>query len=230
VRGLNSAEFLEPRDQAQARGALGLPAEGKLVVVSGGGWGVGDLEGAVESALGLPDTHVVAICGRQETVQSGLERRFEGEPRVRVLGFTERMSDLLAAADALVHSTAGLTVLEAHVRGCPTISYGWGRAHIRANNEAFVRFGLAQVARDRDELAACLRRALVRRRAPDQSFAQLPSAASLVLERLAGHEAPHRHGPAEKDGAGGHQPEGDRDQGPAGGSPAPALPRHERRE
>ena len=51
------------------------------------------------------------------------------------------MSDWLAAGDALVHSTGGLTVLEAHVRGCPTISYGWGRGHIRANNEAFLRFG-----------------------------------------------------------------------------------------
>jgi processive 1,2-diacylglycerol beta-glucosyltransferase len=116
-------------------------------------------------------------------VRRDLERLFAGFSRVRVLGFTDRMGDLLAAADALVHSTAGLTVLEAHVRGCPTISYGWGRAHIRANNEAFARFGLAEVAADRRELEAALRRALAARRPPDTSFAELPSAASLVLER-----------------------------------------------
>ena len=38
-----------PRASA-ARRALGLPAEGRMVVVSGGGWGVGDLEGAVGSS------------------------------------------------------------------------------------------------------------------------------------------------------------------------------------
>ena len=32
------------------------------------------------------------------------------------------------------------------MRGLPVISYGWGRGHIRVNNEAFARFGLAEVA------------------------------------------------------------------------------------
>jgi processive 1,2-diacylglycerol beta-glucosyltransferase len=184
VRGLNSAEFLTPRDRLEARRELDLPAEPKLVVVSGGGWAVGDLRGAVEAALEVDGTMAVALCGRNEQVRRSLENRFAGEPRVRVAGFTDHMGDLLAAADALVHSTAGLTVLEAHVRGCPTISYGWGRAHIRANNEAFARFGLAEVAIDRSELRAALARALERRRPPDLSFAELPSAASVVLDRL----------------------------------------------
>jgi processive 1,2-diacylglycerol beta-glucosyltransferase len=184
VRGLNSAEFLVPRDQIEARRDLGLPEEPQLVVVSGGGWAVGDLSGAVETALGVEGAVVLVLCGRNENVRRRLEGAYGEESRVRVMGFTDRMGDLLAAADVLVHSTAGLTVLEAHVRGCPTISYGWGRAHIRANNRAFARFGLAEVAVDRTELAAALRRALERRSAPDLSFAQLPSAASLVLERI----------------------------------------------
>ncbi len=182
VRGLNSPEFLVPRDQRDARRALDLPEAGRLVVVSGGGWAVGDLGGAVEAALALADTFVVALCGRNETVHADLEGRFGADPRVHVWGFTEHMSDLLAAADALVHSTAGLTVLEAHVRGCPIVSYGWGRGHIRANNLAFVRFGLADVANDRGELRAALARALRARPEPDLSFARLPTAASVVLE------------------------------------------------
>jgi UDP-N-acetylglucosamine:LPS N-acetylglucosamine transferase len=114
-----------------------------------------------------------------------LTRRFAGEDRVLVWGFTDRMSDLLAAADVLVHSTAGLTVLEAIMRGCRPISYGWGRAHVRVNNEAFVRFGLAEVAASRAELRASLRRCLAASRVPDRSFEALPTAASLVLQ-LAG--------------------------------------------
>jgi hypothetical protein len=84
------------------------------------------------------------------------------------------------------------------VRGCPTVSYGWGRAHIRANNRAFERFGLAEVAPDRRALGQALGRALAKRREPDLSFAELPSAASVVLDRLdarrlrAGHEVADR--------------------------------------
>jgi processive 1,2-diacylglycerol beta-glucosyltransferase len=186
VRGLNAPEFLVPLDREEARQRLELPPEPKLAVVSGGGWAVGDLEGAVETSLEAGAGLVVALCGRHEGVKHRLEARFGGDERVRVWGFTDRMGELLAAADALVHSTAGLTVLEAHVRGCPTVSYGWGRAHIRANNRAFSRFGLAEVAPDRPTLRAALERALAKRRQPDLSFAELPSAASVVLDRFAG--------------------------------------------
>jgi UDP-N-acetylglucosamine:LPS N-acetylglucosamine transferase len=186
VRGLNSADFLVPRNRLEARRDLGLPEEPKLVVVSGGGWAVGDLPGAIDTALAVAGTHVLVLCGRNEDVRRGLAESYESDDRVSVMGFTDRMGDVLAAADALIHSTAGLTVLEAHVRGCPTISYGWGRAHVRVNNEAFARFGLADVAADRSELAGALRRALERRPPPNLSIAELPSAASLVLECLGG--------------------------------------------
>jgi UDP-N-acetylglucosamine:LPS N-acetylglucosamine transferase len=104
------------------------------------------------------------------------------------------MPDLLAAADCLVHSTAGLTVLEAIQRGCPAISYGWGHGHIRVNNRAFAAHGLAAVATTPAELAGALRRALRERPGPDLSFAALPDAAGVVLERFAGppeHDVAH---------------------------------------
>jgi UDP-N-acetylglucosamine:LPS N-acetylglucosamine transferase len=105
---------------------------------------------------------------------------------VTLLGFTTEVPSLFAAADALIHSTAGLTVLEAWALGCPTISYGWGRGHIRANNRAYARCGIADVAHDREALAAALRRALARRGSPVAAFARLPLAADVVLGLLAG--------------------------------------------
>jgi processive 1,2-diacylglycerol beta-glucosyltransferase len=182
VHGLTAPEFVEQREPADARRALGLAAGGKVVLVSGGGWGVGNLESAVDAALEVPDVaYVVCLCGRNEDLWSRIRRRYGSVPRVRAEGFTERMGDWLAAGDALVHSTAGLTVLEAHIRGCPTISYGWGRGHIRLNNRAFRRYGLALVATSKAELAEALERALVGRKPQNLSFAELPSAGSLVL-------------------------------------------------
>jgi hypothetical protein len=97
------------------------------------------------------------------------------------MGFTDRMGDVLAASDALIHSSAGLTVLEAIIRGCPVVSYGFGYGHVRASNAALERFGLAQVARRYSEIRPALERALERRPQPDPSFARRPSTASLIL-------------------------------------------------
>jgi hypothetical protein len=72
-------------------------------------------------------------------------------------------------------------VLEAHIRGCPVVSYGFSAGHLRANNAAFERFGLAEVARSRHELASMLRHATGERRSPDSSFASLPPISSRVL-------------------------------------------------
>jgi UDP-glucose 4-epimerase len=174
-------DFLMPRTRAAAREALEVPTHGRLVLVSGGGWGIGNLEGAIDAALAGEDALVVCIAGRNEAAREKLEQRYGGNDRVRVLGFTERMSDWMAAADAMVHATAGLTVLEAHIRGCPVVSYGFSAGHLRANNSAFERFGLAEVARSEHELESVLRHLTRERRAPDSSFASLPSISSRAL-------------------------------------------------
>jgi UDP-glucose 4-epimerase len=177
-----SRDFLMPRTRRDAREALDVPAHARLVLVSGGGWGVGDLEGAIECALADEDTHVVCITGRNEVAREKLEQRFGDNEQVRILGFTEQMSDWMAAADAMIHGTAGLTVLEAHIRGCPVISYGFSPGHLRANNAAFERFGLAEVARSSHELESVLRHVTRERQSPDSSFASLPSIAARTLE------------------------------------------------
>jgi hypothetical protein len=54
-------------------------------------------------------------------------------------------------------------------------------AHIRLNNEAYERFGLAEVAADRSALANALTRALQRPRSADLAYGERPSAAAEVL-------------------------------------------------
>jgi len=133
VQPLIAAEFLEPRDRGAARAALGLALARRVIVVSGGGWGVGDLEGAVDELLSLADATVICVTGRNAEAHARLAERFARCDRVRVLGFTDRMPDLLAAADVLVHSTGGVTCLEAMARGCPVVSYGLPVGHAKLN-------------------------------------------------------------------------------------------------
>jgi hypothetical protein len=150
--------------------------------VSGGGWGVGDLFGATRAALAAePDATVLTLCGRNDKLRARLTEQLGGDPRLKLMGFTDRMGDVLAASDALIHSSAGLTVLEAIIRGCPVISYGFGYGHVRESNKALVRFGLAEVVRRENELGPAVARALEKRVEPDPRFARRPSTAALIL-------------------------------------------------
>jgi processive 1,2-diacylglycerol beta-glucosyltransferase len=177
-----SPSFLAARSRDDARRALGLPTDGtKVIAVSGGGWGVGDLLGATRAALEVPGAMVLCLCGRNDKLRARITKALGSEQRLRVMGFTDRMGDVLAASDALVHSSAGLTVLEAIIRGCPVISYGFGYGHVRVSNQALERFGLAQVARTVGDIGPALDRALEHRPEPNGSFARRPSTASLIL-------------------------------------------------
>jgi UDP-N-acetylglucosamine:LPS N-acetylglucosamine transferase len=190
VHGFTRPEFRVPMAAGVARGALGLPADGAIALISGGGWGVGDVLGAVGEALQLHEVAcVVCLCGHNEGLRRRVAAAFADTPRVRVEGFTDRMPEWMAAGDVLVHSTCGLTVLEALMCGCPAVSYGWGRGHIRRNDEALRRFGLAEVVQTRPQLRSAIGRAIARPRQIDRRFANLPAAASFVLALADGARA-----------------------------------------
>jgi processive 1,2-diacylglycerol beta-glucosyltransferase len=153
VRPLISAEFLEPRSPTQSRRALGLPEDGRMVVVSGGGWGVGDIAGAVGEFVKVPEVScIVCLAGRNPQLAEKLRASFPDEPRVHVYGFTDKMPELLAAADVLVHSTGGVTCLEARAAGTPVVSYGLPVGHARVNTRAMAALDLLMLANDTDEL------------------------------------------------------------------------------
>ncbi len=177
-----SPAFLAARSRADARRSLGLPADAKVIGVSGGGWGVGDLLGATRVALAEPDAIVLCLCGRNDKLRARVTKRFGDDPRLRVMGFTDRMGDVLAAVDALIHSSAGLTVLEAIIRGCPVVSYGFGVGP-RPRQQPCAR---ALRPRAGGELGVRPRRPPWSARwnshpEPIGSFARRPSTASLIL-------------------------------------------------
>ncbi len=140
------------RGRCAARRALGVDPELPLVIVSGGGWGIGDLRGAIEGALRIECSQVIVVCGENELAARRLSRHYSSHSRVRVLGYTHAMADLLGAANVLVHSTGGMTCLEAAAQGCSVIAYGFARGHVRHNTQAMVRHGLIRHAKDSHEL------------------------------------------------------------------------------
>ncbi len=205
VAPLISAEFLEPRCPLESRRALGLPEEGRMVVVSGGGWGVGDVEGAVHELCRVGEvSSIVCLAGRNEQLHKRLSTTFAREPRVHVYGFTDAMPQLLAAADALVHSTGGVTCLEAKATGTPVVSYGLPVGHARLNTRAMADLALLRLANDtgelREHVQASFKESRGAGRTPAVATAARPSAPAQDLAPVAspftGESAPATSPPA----------------------------------
>jgi UDP-N-acetylglucosamine:LPS N-acetylglucosamine transferase len=184
VRPLVDPRFSRAPPPAEARAALELPPQRPVLLVSGGGWGLGDLAGTTEVALQMvPEALVLCLAGRSERAYARLSALYGSEPRVQVRGFTERMPELLSAANALIHTTGGTTALEARIVGCPLINYGTGPAHVRAHARAMAERRLAEWAPDRTALPVALSRTLAGPRPAPLQTAQLPDAAELVVAR-----------------------------------------------
>lgn len=189
VAGRNSAavvapivapEFSRNGGRRAARRELGLPEPRPVVLVSGGGWGVGELARVAEAALELPDTSVVVLAGRNEFLRRRLEQRFAGEERVRVVPFTTRMPEYLAATDVLVDASVGVTCLEALRAGCAVVACGAPPGHSRDNARSLARLGLARLARTPHELPAVLGELLGRPPSPAE-LRPAPTAAERIL-------------------------------------------------
>ncbi len=115
--------FHERLSPADARAALDLPSEGRMVLLLCGGFGVGPTQTLFRGLLELPeDIQVVAICGRNERLRRRLDAIQAPTTRgARVIGFTKEMHRFMQAADVVVTKPGGLTITEALVTQRPMI-------------------------------------------------------------------------------------------------------------
>lgn len=192
VRPLVREEFFERPDRARARDRLGVAEDRRLVLLSGGGWGAGDLLGAARVCLRVPSVELIVVAGRNERARAALRASLSDVPGARVLGFTERMPELLVAADALVTTTAGLSCIEARLCGCPVVCHGFAIGHVRDNTRALRHARLVRTAASAAELCHELTRALQvdGERSRGARWEELPSAADLLIALAEGMVGP----------------------------------------
>jgi len=112
-----------PAARARCAAELGLDPARKTVLMMAGGSGVGDLPGRVERALALPgDFQVLAVAGRNAAALAPLQRLAQAHPaRLRAIGFTDRIDQLMTAADLVVTKPGGLTISECLALGRPLL-------------------------------------------------------------------------------------------------------------
>jgi processive 1,2-diacylglycerol beta-glucosyltransferase len=191
IMGAFSAR-LPSREEIRAR--HGMPADKPLILVSGGGVGVSRMHATIDALLGLEiECGVALVCGKNERLRAAAERAVTAaaNPRVRctVIGFTDRMHELMHAADLSVGKPGGLTSSEALAMGLPMVIMNpvpgqeernsdhlleWGVA-IRVNSPESIRWRIGALLSDARRLRAMREAALARAR---------PFAADAVVESL----------------------------------------------
>jgi processive 1,2-diacylglycerol beta-glucosyltransferase len=191
IAGAFSAR-MPPR--AELRERLGLARGGPMLLVSGGGVGASLLEKTLQQVLAMPiDCSVALVCGKNEPLRRRasniVARRGESRVKCTVLGFTDRMHELMHAADLSIGKPGGLTSSEALACGLPmAIAYPvpgqeernsdhlleWGAA-IRLNSPESFGWRVAQLLGDPERLSAM--RMAARARAK-------PFAAEAIVEEI----------------------------------------------
>ena len=123
--------FYTPPSQGQARTRLGVPGTAQCVLLMSGAWGLGPVCTAA-AGLAAAGLEVLAVAGRNERLERRLRAAARHQPRLHVFGFTDRIPELMAAAD-LVITSSGDTCSEARVLGRPLLLLDVVPGHGRDN-------------------------------------------------------------------------------------------------
>ena len=113
--------FAEPIDRRAVRLEYGLDPEKTTLLLSAGALGVSPTEIAVGRLMQLRnETQTVVICGRNEELQARVAAIVgAGNPRFKIMGYSDKMHELMKISDLFVGKPGGLTASEALACGLP---------------------------------------------------------------------------------------------------------------
>jgi UDP-N-acetylglucosamine:LPS N-acetylglucosamine transferase len=128
---VRSAFYAAPTRE-QAREALGVPLSGFCVLAMDSGWGFGPLVESVR-ALAEAGVQVLAVAGRDQRMERRFRELAAWMPRITPFGYTDRIPELMAAADLVIALPGAITCAEARVVGRPLLLLDVMPGHGRDN-------------------------------------------------------------------------------------------------
>jgi processive 1,2-diacylglycerol beta-glucosyltransferase len=161
--------FSEPKSRAECLARQRLPGDRPVIVQLAGGFGVGPIEKLYRALLDVEiPLDIVVVTGRNERAREQL-LAVAAEPRhrVKILGFTEQIDELMGAADLVVSKPGGLTTSEVLARGAVMVIVNpipgqesrnsdfllENGAAIKVNNLATLAYKMTALLRDAERLA-----------------------------------------------------------------------------
>jgi processive 1,2-diacylglycerol beta-glucosyltransferase len=161
--------FSKPKDRGDCLQRQGLAGDRPIVLQLAGGFGVGPVGKLFQTLLELEQPiELVAMTGRNANAKAQLETLSVPERhRVKVLGFTDQIDELMAVADLIVSKPGGLTTSETLARGAMMVIVNpipgqesrnsdfllENGAAIKVNNLGTLRYKVAMLLQDKGRLA-----------------------------------------------------------------------------
>jgi len=186
-------KFAERKSKGEMCAKYGLDADIPTVILSLGGFGVGKIDGLLDSLRSIQrPVQVLAMCGRNEELKAKLERDISAASLVKIIPveYTREMDEYMSASDLIVGKPGGLTTCEALAKGLVFVIADpipgqeernsdhlleQGCA-IRSNNPATLGYKIEQLINDKQRLETMRANAL--------KFAR-PNAAFDIAEKIA---------------------------------------------
>lgn len=149
-----SAKFSQHIPVEEAKKRQGIRPDQKHLLMMCGSMGCGPIkELAEELAECLPEDAVMTvICGSNESLYKKLMRRLGDDERIRVLGFTSQVSELMDSADLYLTKAGGLSTSEALNKHLPMFLINAVAGCEEYNAKYFVNRGMAAFAQNEEEL------------------------------------------------------------------------------
>lgn len=144
---------------------LGLAEEGSqkmhdpmTITVMSGSEGSGIIRSVARELLRGTNAHVNVICGRNKALRKKLKKALMKEyyGRLNVMGFVDRIQDVMCASDILIMRASPNSVMEAVALNKPVILFGQLAGQELHNPDMMQAHGLAKYCSDAKQLPACV--------------------------------------------------------------------------
>jgi processive 1,2-diacylglycerol beta-glucosyltransferase len=196
--------FATAIDVAAVRRRYGLDPRRPTLLVSAGALGVGPAAEVVRRLRSMEQSfQAIVVCGNNRSLLQKVKRLARRQPQYQVIGFTDRMAELMKVSDLLIGKPGGLTTSEALACGLPMVIISPIPGQEERNSDFLLEAGVAVKCNDLVLLPYKLDRLLSDRgrlRAMSKAARSLgrPHAARTVVDTLLDSEVPAVRLTAEK--------------------------------
>lgn len=117
------SEFCSKSDKSAARRALGMSEEGRVLLLCCGSMGCGPIRSIalrIGEVLGADDSLVI-VCGSNRQLERELQLITSDDMRIKICGYTDKMSLFMDAADLIITKAGGLSTTEAVMKRLPIL-------------------------------------------------------------------------------------------------------------
>ena len=117
------------------------------ILLMGGSMGVNSIKKALKNLLNIEDKlKIIVVCGNNDTLKNSLDDKYSEDipgKNIQILGFTDKIPELMELSDVIITKPGGLTVTEALTKNIPMIIPYFIPGQEEENAEVLVNAGAA---------------------------------------------------------------------------------------